>query len=132
MGPANTSSSRNGALHERALRRYAVDMRRLDSTDRGELYNTLMGREKDTLRVLDRIVNFERERHSSKTSFMSMSLSRLVIDMVSALGDIGGHVVKFDDFGAFVDYLRGDNKNLFYLGIVACLVGVVLLMLEFA
>ena len=98
----------------------------------GDLYNALMGKEQNTLNIVNRIVNYDQQHKEVKSTFFSMTLSELATDFVVSLSDIIAALFKTGSFKEFGTYVLSDNKFILYIGIAFTITAVLLMIIEYA
>ena len=100
--------------------------------DKEDIYSKLMDKEKGTLEIIDRVVNYEQNKSQAKLTFFEMSLSDICVDYVVSLSAMLDALVKADSAVEFVAYVRSDNKYVLYAGVTFVLVAVVVMLIECA
>lgn len=96
--------------------------------DQGDLYNALMGKEQDTLKLLNRVVNYDANDKTNAASFFSMSLADIGIDYVASLSSMIGKLLRAGSLTEFVTYVKSDNRYILYIGATFVIIAVLLLL----
>lgn len=97
-----------------------------------DLYSKLMDREQDTLKILDRIVNYEKAGSVDKGSFFSMPLADIPGDYVRSMTRFVNNALLAGSVSGVVDMVKENHKITMYLGATLVMVAVVILMLEYS
>lgn len=95
-----------------------------------DIYSTLMGNEKETLKLVDRIVNYEKQKSTFQATFFAMSVQDMAIDFVTTFSNILNKLVKSDSLSDFGKFVASDNKHIFYIGGALVFVAVLVMLIE--
>lgn len=121
-----------------ALKTYRQLLEEVDTTDRGDLYSALMGKEKDTLEVVNRIAGLKaaegRDGERSTAAFYRKPIHELASDLVrfadATMRSLVQTLAKGQSIAPLLKELVTDNTSIFNLGVLAILIAVLVFVLS--
>lgn len=97
-----------------------------------DIYSKLMDREQDTLKILDRIINYEKSGSVNKASFFTMPLVDIPGDYIRSMVKFINNAILSGSTTEVMEMVKGDHKIAMYIGATFVMIAVVVLMLEFS
>eukprot|EP00798_Chlamydomonas_sp_ICE-L_P019636 gene19636-26321_t len=110
---------------------YSKLLKDINGRQQEDLYTALMSKEKDTLDVVNKVVNHEASKQSFYKAFFNMPLSDIFNDYASCMAKFVGEVSiarNVDD----VRKLVRDNKIVFYIGMTVVVFSTLVMLIESA
>lgn len=106
-----------------ALKRYEDLLKAVDTADREDLYSALMGKERDTLEVVNRVANSKQQSQAKFYEASVPALAKSALGAAQTVADIAAGKGKWED-------LVSSNERMFAMGLLAVVAGALGLTLK--
>jgi predicted transcriptional regulator len=105
-----------------AIQRYEKLLKEIDTTDRSELYTNLMSKEKDTLDIVNRVANVQKD--FTKPLFFQESIFNILKSCYTLIVTIFQKFKNQESIHSILDKTLYTNANIFYIGCILLIMSV--------